>query len=397
VFDVPKETVEYIAKYVNPLGNGCLLADYGPVRVTVHERPTVSLDVDNEYLCGNDVTKITNLTITFTGTKPYRFTLTESTVDGMITQLLTSNENVYVLQIKPLKTATYTISLLEDANCSAESNTLTASVVIYVSHITNVTSLVTTCGEDNPTAKVFFDITTLFSNGEQPEATITFLDPAYTQYNTTGKVINVAGDLNYVEFATPTDAGDYEMLITIDGCDYPFTLRVLASNNGANPLVVQRWDDVLIVNNNKETNGGYTFTSYQWYRDGVLIPGATGQYYQEVGGTSGNYSVMLTGTRNGEAVQIMTCEMYFGSRNLMRAYPIPAQVFEHITIEAGLSEEELDGAVLDIYAVTGQHLKHVKIISNTIKLEGFAVPGSYVGRITTGTQEIKSVKIVVVK
>jgi hypothetical protein len=42
-------------------------------------------------------------------------------------------------------------------------------------------------------------------------------------------------------------------------------------------------------------------------------------------------------------------------------------------------------------------LKRVNINSNTIRIEGFAVPGTYVGKITTGTQEVKSVKIVVVK
>jgi hypothetical protein len=187
------------------------------------------------------------------------------------------------------------------------------------------------------------------------------------------------------------------MELIINGCRFPFTLKVLVGTAAAQPLVLQRWDDVVVVNNNPANNGGYTFVSFQWYKDGVLIPGATDQYYQEIGGLSGNYSVMLGyKDANGNMVYIMTCDKYFATKAVMRVMPNPAQTFQTVTIQAGLTDEELDGAVLDVYTVLGQHLRHIEIKSNTIKIEGFAVPGSYVGKITTGTQEIKSVKIVIV-
>jgi hypothetical protein len=37
------------------------------------------------------------------------------------------------------------------------------------------------------------------------------------------------------------------------------------------PIVEQRWDDVLVVNNNPANNGGYSFTSYKWFRNGIQI------------------------------------------------------------------------------------------------------------------------------
>jgi hypothetical protein len=50
------------------------------------------------------------------------------------------------------------------------------------------------------------------------------------------------------------------------------------------------WDDVLTVDN---TSG--LFKTYQWYKDGVLIPGATKQYYQESKGLDGYYTCLVNG------------------------------------------------------------------------------------------------------
>ena len=398
-YDIPMAgTYWYKHTYTtNNFGDACTLAD-DSVHVKVSARPTASFtkDSDSNTVCGNDVNSFAELVVYFTGTPPFVFTLVGS--DGTL-QNMKTYEYSYTIPVTPKQTTYYYIaSLVDGTGCEAYTNSL--PVVVFVSHITNVSNLVTTCGDvpqgQNPTARVYFDVLSIYP-GRQPMASVTFMDPAYSSFNTTTQIIHVAGDLNYVEFETPTDPGDYEMEIEIDGCTYPFTLRVAASN-GDVPLVLQRWDDVVVVNNNSATNGGYTFTSYQWYRDGVLIPGATDQYYQELGGLSGNYSVMLVGVdANGKPVKFMTCEAYFATKSsIMTVKPNPAPMFHTVTIEAGLSADELNGAVLDVYTILGQHLKRINVTSNTIIIDGFAVPGTYVGKITTGTQEIKSVKIVVV-
>jgi hypothetical protein len=389
------------------MGNGCVLADYPFKTVVVDGRPSaVSMTLTDENnnrvdtLCGNDVNSIINLTIVFSGLPPYIFELSESKEGGVTRQNFVSPTNTFTMQIVPEKTTRYTVTMLNDAtNCPAYANTLTVSAVLYVTSITNIAAT-SACGEIvagmNPLARVYFDIVSLPATGTAPTVRIEFVDPNYAAFNTTGTIVYVDGTLNYVEFETPTDAGDYQMKLIINGCEYPFILQILASNK--DNLVVQRWDDVLVVNNNPDNNGGYTFTSYQWYKDGVAIPGATGQYYQEVGGVNGTYSVMLTGTdANGNPIHIMTCDMYFVGKKMMKLYPNPAQTFQTITIQMSLSAEELDGAVLDVYTITGQHLRTIEVKSNIIKIDGFAVPGSYVGKITTGTKEVKSVKMVVIQ
>jgi hypothetical protein len=52
--------------------------------------------------------------------------------------------------------------------------------------------------------------------------------------------------------------------------DIPLQIDVLYKSN----IIDQRWNDVFAVFN-ANFNGGYTFSSYQWYRNGVAISGAT--------------------------------------------------------------------------------------------------------------------------
>lgn len=54
------------------------------------------------------------------------------------------------------------------------------------------------------------------------------------------------------------------------------------------PYIHIIWNDVLGVD-----NSNHLFYTYQWYKDGVLIPGATKQYFQDKDGIEGNYKVLV--------------------------------------------------------------------------------------------------------
>lgn len=71
-------------------------------------------------------------------------------------------------------------------------------------------------------------------------------------------------------------------------------------------VVVQRWGDVLAVTN-EEYNGGYEFVAFQWYKNGVMIEGATSSILYEPDGLDleAEYSVLLT--RLDDNVALMTC------------------------------------------------------------------------------------------
>ena len=79
--------------------------------------------------------------------------------------------------------------------------------------------------------------------------------------------------------------------------DYDFVVNYRSS------LVVQKWNDVLALLNEKY-NDGYFFSHIQWYMDGTPIEGATGPYYYVPNGNlnfGSEYCALLTRTDDGES------------------------------------------------------------------------------------------------
>lgn len=76
-------------------------------------------------------------------------------------------------------------------------------------------------------------------------------------------------------------------------------------------IVEQKWNDVLAVLN-KNYNGGYTFSSFQWYKNGLPEPGETSSYLYLGEGKTFNlddyYQVGLV--RAGETEEILSCPIY---------------------------------------------------------------------------------------
>lgn len=109
------------------------------------------------------------------------------------------------------------------------------------------------------------------------------------------------------------------------------------------------WDNTLTVNNNSDTNGGYKFTKFAWYKNGLFI--GYKQYYS-AGRTSdkkldanAQYLVKMT-DENG--IQMQTCPTQLTLENLKQfgVYPNPAQTGEIINLETGLNnEQEIDGTL----------------------------------------------------
>lgn len=82
-----------------------------------------------------------------------------------------------------------------------------------------------------------------------------------------------------------------------------------------NTSVFLQNDGVLVVTNSLY-NGGYTFASYQWYRDGKLIPGATQPYWAPTADDLGHtFSVVMT--REGQNIELSSCGViYSGAQGL---------------------------------------------------------------------------------
>lgn len=74
--------------------------------------------------------------------------------------------------------------------------------------------------------------------------------------------------------------------------------------------IENKYDKVLFIDNNPKKETDPKFTAYQWYKNGFIIEGATGQYYHEGGATLvGSYFADLTYIENGKEMVMRTCTL----------------------------------------------------------------------------------------
>ena len=168
---------------------------------------------------------------------------------------------------------------------------------------------------------------------------------------------------------------------------YPFEFSIKLSKD----YLVKKFDDVILCDNSSNR-----FTTYQWYKNGQPIPGATSQFYNDLTGLDGLYS-LLVGTKDGAV--LWSCEQEFHSpinkKAIISAYPNPARSSEPFTVKVtNLTDQDLKGAVMRIYSIQGsliQTLYEVKQI-NSVKLPF----GEYIGTVITTDQKKYTYKILVV-
>ena len=387
-------TYVYYPTYVAPSNTNCAPSNTPNLSgniITVHEHPTVTMTLGNgsDILCWNDGDDNATINFTFTGTAPFHFSLQDMTT-GIITEHSTYSHQ-YSIEVTPGVTTTYQVFQLSDRYCDGE--VVDASTVtIVVSHFEIVVDSVSICPDgDYPTATFVFNNLSV----NDPRDTVWFEIDDYNNigFDYTSAMLDLTNNTATVYMPT-TEPGTYHFGIIIDGCEYDVTVQILWGNFGVLQIMDQKWDDVVVCNNNPATNGGHTFVYYQWYRNGIAIPGANEQYYQEIGGLNGFYSLYVIDDQGNE---YMTCEMMIATNPQIRVYPVPAGVGVEITIELPLSDEELNGAFLDIFDAKGALVQHVDNLQMITKVAGFEAQGTYFGRIVTGTNDIKTVKFIIVK
>jgi len=325
-------------------------------------------------------------------TPPFNFTVKES--NGTIRNL-TSHTHIYELPVTPRVTTIYTIESMEDHSKCNTGSFVKSEITVYVTDVEIFTTDVEAC---DGYAELEMKLHSFVSD----IATIEFVDLGISW---TKQIVQQGNKwILTIDMPNAAEPGIYNVIVTIDKCEFPITIVNNYSDTGENSLVLTRWEglgEVLVVNNNPATNGGYTFTSYQWYKNGEMIPGATQQYYQDPNGVNGWYSVRLTGTKvvNGVAipVEFRTCEKAFNPTTSMKIYPVPAHINETVFLELDLTPAEMKDATLDIYDAKGALVKQMQIVGSRTRIEGMRTSGMYTGKITTGTNEIKAIKFVIVQ
>jgi hypothetical protein len=128
---------------------------------------------------------------------------------------------------------------------------------------------------------------------------------------------NVIAGANSASYAAHT-SGNYQVLVTnASGCYTTSAVIALTVDTPLNPTI--------FVNGNILRTGN-SYTSYRWYKNGVLIPGAN-TYTYNTNGNPGNYTVMVTDPAGCSKVSAPYDLVGLGSLSAntkIKIYPNPA-------------------------------------------------------------------------
>ena len=179
-----------------------------------------------------------------------------------------------------------------------------------------------------------------------------------------------------------------ELGLVSDSYSFQFVVNV------STDYIVTKFDDVVLCDN--KTN---SFSSYQWYKNGKSIDGATNQFYNDPLGLVGAYSLKLK-TVGGQDLQ--TCPRVLNIPKVKKVsvsvYPNPMRANQESTIKiTGISNEELQGAVMSVYNIQGIRVYSTKTVEQINSLTLQNLDGSYVGHIITAKGNDYVYRILLVK
>lgn len=221
---------------------------------------------------------------------------TSHTVDTVAEEELRYHGKTYT------ETGTYTITL-PNANASGCDSTITLKLRIVTCLAMTVSNRE---GEHHVCQGEPLEVDYKVQKGEI--ATATFVCPTCTD----GGISEPLADFNTTAdgiFSLPTGdmkPGTYSAEIKVhdDYCNHDFTFPLtLDVYFHADSVFAYMYGNVLSAFS-KGYNGGYDFTGYQWYKDGALIPGATGAVYHADEQLKGDYYLVA---KDAAGQQWTTC------------------------------------------------------------------------------------------
>jgi len=144
-------------------------------------------------------------------------------------------------------------------------------------------------------------------------------------------------------------------------------------------IVQTRWNNTLTVI--PASVDGYTFSSYQWYRNDRPILNATARSWSAgADGTrlsaSDAYHIEII---TSQGTSLRSCPNNISLSNFsVNAYPNPVRTGQTLYIEANVDDELLHGAVIEVYNITGHRVAYLQVQGRTTPVSVEYVAGSYI-------------------
>ncbi len=155
-------------------------------------------------------------------------------------------------------------------------------------------------------------------------------------------------------------------------------------------LITQHWSDVLFFDNKNKD-----FVSWQWYKNGTAISGATRQYFNENQALNGAYYVIAT---DKDGNKIKSCLFEITGKvfsNNIKIYPNPVKASTEFTLECNFSEAQLKSATIDIFDINGKLIQTVSNIKTQNQIIAPSQTAIYVVALTLSNGEQKTINLLV--
>jgi hypothetical protein len=165
--------------------------------------------------------------------------------------------------------------------------------------------------------------------------------------------------------------------------DLPFDIQYDAS------IIVQKWNNFLALKNAKY-NGGYTFTNYQWYKNGQPIDGGNGSSLRQYLDTTAHYYALLT--RN-DGVVMRTCDIWPTYQAGLPEFPTLVTASQVIYVANTTYSAPVD--VIEIYSAMGHLVSTVELTNGAGNVQMPSIAGNYIVKIRTNDGQVISQLLVV--
>lgn len=171
----------------------------------------------------------------------------------------------------------------------------------------------------------------------------------------------------------------YQFCCGVHTEQYAITIRYRSS------IVEQKWNDVLTLLSPNH-NGGFTFTAFQWYKDGVAIPGETHSYLYQPLDMNATYYVELTRT---DGVIVTTCPIQPTLHIDKTEFPTLVQSGQQIPIRTP------QAVTAWLYTITGQLYSTHMLPQGQVEIPAPTQPGVYVLKVVDNNGETIAKQIIV--
>lgn len=199
------------------------------------------------------------------------------------------------------------------------------------------------------------------------------------------EITTIAAD-GFITFKIPDKMhdGDYHAVLkmknelNVESQDYAFEFIINVSSD----YFVIKFNDVILFDNSENR-----FKSYQWYKNGIEIVGATKQFYCDPIALVGSYSLKLT-TIDGRIQYScpIDLDIPLKAEIIISPNPVPSSSKCTVTV-SGINENELQQANLTIYDLQGFCVYNTRLEGKKTELILPKMNGLYVGHVTTNDKD----------